>query len=148
MEEWVSLSFISGNGTTTEPREYSYTDNNLNPGIYKYQLVQIDYDGTRKEEKVLEVEVNSPPTEYALFQNYPNPFNPSTVIKYDIPENGNVELSVYDILGKKITTLVSEYKSAGSYSAVFDASGLTSGIYFYTLKTPGYTSTRKMLLVR
>jgi photosystem II stability/assembly factor-like uncharacterized protein len=147
-DEWISLSFIPGSGTTTEPKEYTYTDNNLNPGIYKYKLIQIDYDGTRKEEKEIEVEVSNLPTEYALFQNYPNPFNPTTTIKYSVKEAGIVSLKVYDILGKEITTLVNETKSPGEYSVQYDGAKLSSGVYFYTMRAGGYVDTRKFMLMK
>jgi endo-1,4-beta-xylanase len=73
------------------------------------------------------------PAEYTLSQNYPNPFNPKTVISYQLPYNSKVILKVYNILGKEVTTLVNEEKSAGEYRVIFDASGLSSGVYFYTL---------------
>jgi len=88
------------------------------------------------------------PTVYQLFNNYPNPFNPSTKIKFDIPENTFVNLSVYDILGKEVTNLVNKKLNAGSYESVWDASSLNSGVYFYRLKTESYTSTKRMVLVK
>jgi photosystem II stability/assembly factor-like uncharacterized protein len=146
--EWESITFIPGNGTTTEPREYTYSDNNLSPGSYKYKLIQIDYDGTRNEENEIEVEINSLPFEYALYQNYPNPFNPTTTIKYSVKEAGVVSLKVYDILGKEIATLVNEIKTPGEYTTTFDASLLSSGIYFYTMQAGGFSATNKLLLVK
>lgn len=88
------------------------------------------------------------PKEYSLYQNYPNPFNPSTTIKFDLPKDGNIELIVYDILGRKITQLVNEYRSAGSYEHRFDASNLASGIYLYQLKSGEFVSTKKMLMIK
>lgn len=73
------------------------------------------------------------PSGYSVSQNFPNPFNPSTSIKFDIPESGNVKLSVMDVLGREVSVIANEYKTAGSYTATFDASKLSSGIYFYTL---------------
>jgi len=86
--------------------------------------------------------------EYALQQNYPNPFNPGTKIKYQLPESGFVTLVVYDILGTEVAALVNENKLPGTYEAMFDASGLPSGVYLYTLRVNNFTSTRKMLLVK
>jgi photosystem II stability/assembly factor-like uncharacterized protein len=146
--EWESITFIPGNGTTTEPKEYTYADNNLSPGSYKYKLIQIDYDSTRKEEKEIEVEINIIPFEYALYQNYPNPFNPTTTIKYSVKEAGIVSLKVYDILGKEIATLVNEIKTPGEYTTTFDASLLSSGIYFYTMQAVGFSATNKFLLLK
>jgi photosystem II stability/assembly factor-like uncharacterized protein len=98
------------------------------------------------------------PGEYRLFQNYPNPFNPKTKIKIDIPNNlsfpkssaGNplVKLSVYDILGKEITTLVNEAMKPGSYEVTFDATDLPGGIYFYKLTAGDFSETKKMLLIK
>ncbi|MEI6556649.1 MAG: SdrD B-like domain-containing protein [Paludibacter sp.] len=85
---------------------------------------------------------------YDLIQNQPNPFNSTTIIKYYVPETGLVKLSVYDIFGKEINVLVSEVKESGSYERIFEAKGLMSGIYFYTISTNGFTQSRKMLLIK
>ena len=93
------------------------------------------------------------PKKHNLAQNYPNPFNPTTTIKYaigaaDKTTSINVQLTVYDILGRKITTLVNEEKSAGTYEVIFDASNLSSGIYFYTLNVNSFIQTKKMILLQ
>ena len=103
------------------------------------------------------------PTKFILEQNYPNPFNPSTTIKYEIPgqarnDNSTVTLSgveesyvtliIYDILGREVATLVNKKQSPGNYSVVFDASGLTSGLYFYKLSSGGFISIKKMILIK
>lgn len=88
------------------------------------------------------------PDEYSLSQNYPNPFNPVTNIKFSIPKNGNVKLTVFDITGKVIAELVKENLNAGEYKIDFDASGLSSGVYFYKLHAEGFSETRKMILVK
>ncbi|MBK6773612.1 MAG: T9SS type A sorting domain-containing protein [Ignavibacteria bacterium] len=89
------------------------------------------------------------PSEYTLEQNYPNPFNPTTTINFSIPKSSIVSLKVYDALGKEVATLVNEFKNAGNYSADFTAtSNLTSGIYFYTLTSENFTSTKKLMLVK
>ena len=89
------------------------------------------------------------PVEFYLRQNYPNPFNPGTVISYFLPKNGAVVLRVFDITGAEVTTLVNEIQSAGEQQVTFDASGLTSGVYFYRLDVNGVTSeTRKMMLLK
>jgi len=85
---------------------------------------------------------------YKLSQNYPNPFNPVTTIKYQMPELNFVTIKVYDVLGKEVATFVNEEKPIGSYEVEFDGSALTSGIYFYQLKTDTYIETRKMVLLK
>ncbi len=85
---------------------------------------------------------------YYLSNNYPNPFNPSTKIKFEIPDQGFVSLKVYDVLGNEITTLVDEEKPAGEYEVEFDGKGLSSGMYFYTLKAGNYIETKKMILIK
>jgi hypothetical protein len=98
---------------------------------------------------------NITPSEFMLSQNYPNPFNPNTTIKYTIPnvslsgvEGSKVQLKVYDVLGNEIATLVNEYKPAGTYEVEFDASNLSSGIYFYKLQAGNFVETKKMILLK
>ncbi|MCB0729365.1 MAG: T9SS type A sorting domain-containing protein, partial [Ignavibacteriae bacterium] len=94
--------------------------------------------------------------DFELFQNYPNPFNPTTIIKYSIPNTvsnnistaSNVKLKVFDVLGREIKTIVNQSQKPGTYEVQFDASELSSGIYFYTLKTGSFYSTKKMLLIK
>lgn len=88
------------------------------------------------------------PTGFKLKQNYPNPFNPSTIIEFRILESGFVTLSVYDVLGDEIMTLVNEEKSAGLFEVEFDGTELPTGIYFYQLKTRRFVDTKKMLLLK
>ncbi|MEP0859902.1 MAG: CotH kinase family protein [Ignavibacterium sp.] len=91
---------------------------------------------------------NYQPSEYYLFQNYPNPFNPITKISWQSPVSSWQTLKVYDMLGNEISTLVSEYKPAGIHEVEFDASSLSSGIYFYKLQTGNFSSVKKMILLR
>ncbi len=88
------------------------------------------------------------PHEFDLHQNYPNPFNPSTVIEFALPVKSKVELSVYNILGEKIVTLVNEEKDAGNYHVPFNANNLSSGIYFYKLQANEFIQTKKMILLK
>ena len=88
------------------------------------------------------------PNYYSLNQNYPNPFNPATMISYSIPKADNVKLVVYDIVGRVAVVLVNEFKPAGNYNVTFDASGLSSGVYFYRLLSGTFTETKKMALLR
>jgi hypothetical protein len=88
------------------------------------------------------------PSEYLLLQNYPNPFNPSTRITYNIPQTEFVTLTVYDILGRKVGTLVNEIKEKGEYTVNFNAENLSSGTYIYRLKTGNFSSAKKLIIAR
>jgi len=88
------------------------------------------------------------PTQYSLSQNYPNPFNPSTIIKFDLPVNGYVTLTVYNILGQPVVKLVDGIQAAGYKSVEFNAAALPSGVYFYRINAGAYTATKKLLLMK
>jgi photosystem II stability/assembly factor-like uncharacterized protein len=88
------------------------------------------------------------PHEFVLHQNYPNPFNPSTAIKYELPKSTVVRLTVYDMLGREVSVLVNERRDAGVHEVKFDASGLSSGAYFYRIQAGDFVQTRRLLLVR
>ena len=145
--EWKNIGFIKGQGISTEEHNYLFIDENVSAGQYEYRLKQIDYDGSYEYSDIVNVNISGP-AEYSLQQNYPNPFNPTTTIKYSIPENGNVKLNVYNSIGEEVGKLVNGYKEAGSYKINFDASKLSSGIYFYKLNVNNYNSVKKMLLLK
>ena len=88
------------------------------------------------------------PNIYALSQNYPNPFNPTTTINYQLQKAGTVSLKVYDMLGREVATLVNGNKGPGYYSAIFDASRLSSGTYIYRLNTDSFTEVKKLVLLK
>jgi hypothetical protein len=90
------------------------------------------------------------PTEFKLEQNYPNPFNPETTISYKVQAASRVSLKVYDLLGREVATLVDEYKQPGSYNCKWKMENgeLTSGIYFYSLKSGSYSQTKKLILMK
>jgi hypothetical protein len=88
------------------------------------------------------------PKEYSLYQNYPNPFNPTTTIKFDLPNDGLVQLEIFDILGRRITTLINEQRTAGIYQQTFDASSLASGVYVYKLQAGDFICSKKMILLK
>lgn len=117
-------------------------------GLVVADAIRLIYNGP-----ITSIENKSIPSEFTLFQNYPNPFNPTTVIKYQIPAQDrndimSVNLKVYDILGKEVETLVNENQSAGEYKVNFNASGLASGTYIYTLRIGNNLLSKKMQLIK
>ncbi len=150
---WTEVVFIPGHGTSTERHSYSYTDQKPGTGNILYRLKQVDLDGTFRIYGPLEVNAAGI-SEYSIAQNYPNPFNPATKIKYQIAGSGSdhngvpVRITVFDVLGNEITTLVNENKTAGSYEVDFNASGISSGVYYYTMKAGDFIQSRKMIILK
>ena len=138
---------MGGYGTTTDPKSYSFTDQNLSSGNYEYRLKQIDFDGSYEYSNVVEVEVNVP-LQFELSQNYPNPFNPTTQIKYTIPEDGYVSLKVYNALGQEVVKLINGIQKAGSHEITFNASNMSSGVYYYIIESGKNVSVRKMIIMK
>jgi hypothetical protein len=145
---WKNLGFVEGSGTSTEIKDYTFTDEDVVSANYQYRLQQVDYDGTTSYSSIVDVEVSLVPNKFILYQNYPNPFNPSTKISWQSPTSGRQTIKIYDLLGNETVTLVDEYREAGSYEVEFDASDLPSGIYFYQLKTGTFVETKKMILLK
>jgi len=145
---WTKIGSVSGNGTSSGGHSYSYVDRNLASGIYSYRLKQTDFNGNFEYFNLSSEVIIGIPAKYELSQNYPNPFNPSTKLEFGIPELGFVSLKVYNTSGKEVATLVNETKTAGYYSVNFNASGLSSGVYFYSLTSGNFSATKKLMLVR
>lgn len=150
-EIWSKIGNVAGNGTTHEPRSYSFSER-INSGKYNYRLKQIDYNGNFEYFNLSnEVEVGIP-NEFSISQNYPNPFNPSTKIDYDIPFDSKVNIILYDISGREVGTLLNDVKTAGYYTLQFNASNFASGMYFYRISVQGnnnnFVRTKKMMLVK
>jgi len=148
VEEWEALGFIKGNGNSNSPKEYFYEDTDiLLNGKYSYRLKQIDIDGRYKFSDEIEVNLATPKN-FRLNQNYPNPFNPITTISYQLPQNSFVTMKVCDALGREVFTLVNEEKTAGTYSVTFNASLLSSGVYFCRLQAGEFVQMKKMILMK
>ena len=145
---WKVIGVKEGMGTTTETHYYNFIDDisGLTQGKNYYRLKQVDYNGNYKYSAV--TEIVKLPADYSLSQNYPNPFNPVTSINFAISNREFVTLKVYDVLGNEIATLVNEQKPAGEYDIDFNASSLSSGIYYYQLKAGDYIETKKMILIK
>jgi hypothetical protein len=148
----IENSFIPGSGTSADQHYYSFVDSS--GAAYSYRLMQIDRSGVvHYSEAILPmastgVEPPAAPADFALYQNYPNPFNPTTGLRYQVAGVSEVELVVYDLLGKEVAVLVNERKSPGTYETRFDGSGLSSGVYIYRLVAGKYVETRRMVLVK
>ena len=121
-------------------------------GLWSPMVYSTDWTATNPDSCMISAvsqhQVQEVPTKYYLSQNYPNPFNPTTSIKYSVIKPGLVSLKVYDILGRQVAELVNQYKSAGTYVVDFDASALTSGMYFYKLEAGDYKEVKRMILVK
>ena len=104
VEVWEKIGFVKANGTSNNENKYSFVDKTASGTAPKYRLKQIDNDGKFEYSKVVEVNLERP-VDYSLSQNFPNPFNPSTEISYSIPKSNNVELKVYNSIGKEVATL-------------------------------------------
>ena len=151
--DFVKTGFVKGNGTSTEKRSYSYNDPITENGKYYFRLRQVDYDGKSQYSNTIEIEYRNTPENFALSQNYPNPFNPVTTIQFAIPsktnvQTSNVKLVVYDIMGREVALLLNEMKEPGNYEVKFDAAGLTSGVYYYSLTAGSFSETKMMLLLK
>lgn len=147
----VPSSFRPGHGTSLVPHWYTFEDTTVGPGLWLYRLKQVDLDGTVSLSESLAVgpvpsRLTSGSFQLGLLQNYPNPFNPSTTIKFELPKASDVRLSVFDMLGRDVSVLVNERRDAGVYEVKFDASALSSGVYFYRLLAGEFVQSKKLLL--
>jgi hypothetical protein len=136
---WRSIGFINGSGTTSQLKSYSFADRNIGSGKYIYRLKQIDYDGSFAYSNEVEVNIDAPVT-YILEQNFPNPFNPVTIIRFSIPEETNVKLSIYNLLAEEIAVLINEPMTSGFHQVEWrgtdnDNKILPTGAYFYKLES-------------
>jgi 1,4-alpha-glucan branching enzyme len=137
--EWHD--FFAKTTITVENGEHTF---DMEPGEYRIFTTKQFNINTSSEPEL----TDGQPGQFRLYQNYPNPFNPTTNITYDIAQNGKVTLEVFDVVGRKVAELVNETKTAGNYTVRFDASTLSSGIYFARLTSAGTVQTQKMLLLK
>ena len=150
--DYMEIGFVPGFGTTTEPKSYSFNDQNLRSGVYTYRLKQIDFDGSFTYSNEVEVEVIAP-KEFSLDQNYPNPFNPSTKITFSLATDSKVTLKVFDVIGQEVASLINQNLTAGVHNVDFNAAGINSGVYFYRIEASGvngakFVDVKKMILVK
>jgi plastocyanin len=157
---WTNLG-IRTHTTTSNTRIWSsgplapsatYQRQFLTPGVYPYQCSIHVAFGMRDTIRVASTGVNDPlssmPKDYGLAQNYPNPFNAQTTIQYDLPSGAEVSISVFDILGRKIETLVNEHQDAGNHQVVWNAADSPSGFYFYRIQAGEFIQTKRATLLK
>jgi hypothetical protein len=152
-QEWAKIGYVPGFGTTTEPRAYSYMDNDVDAGTYFYRLKQLDFSGAFEYSDEIEVVVDFTPQSFELHQNYPNPFNPSTTIQFQVPEASDVSIVIYDMLGQEVRILFSENIQAGAYSVDWNGVNnagqkMSSGSYIYRMTAGDYVDTKEMILLK
>lgn len=147
---WSGSIMISDSANTSTGLQNPYVVE-LNSGIAAFSFVgpsgnNVYFD---REDWITEVTPeNSTPESYSLQQNYPNPFNPNTKINFSIPEQTNVKLKIFNAIGQEVATIVNTELTAGNHTVDFNAASLSSGVYFYRIETPNFTSTKKMILMK
>lgn len=161
----INAELLPGAGTTTETQSYSYADTSAQSGeTYFYQLISVHNDSSSYAHPPIEISVGpftsvDPrvdrgwPESFALAQNYPNPFNPSTTIRFYLPVRSQVDLSIYNMAGQLVRTLVAGPKNAGTYSIFWDATDaqgrqVASGSYLYVLKAAEFVSQKRLLFLK
>ena len=145
---WIKLGFVKGSGTSSVENNYTYKDTRVNSGKYQYRLKQIDLDGTTEYSNQVEVQVGILKTR---LRSHPNPFNPVTEVRYYLPEKTEVEITLFDIMGRRVGEVIKQSEQEeGEYEIKLNSSDykLTSGIYFLTLKTNKDRITEKIVLLR
>lgn len=149
----INSTLIPGKGSYSNESVYNYVDKNVAGGhTYQYKLESVSISGIRVEEKIVEAVVPVP-NEYVVFKNYPNPFNPATKIKFQLPEAQNVKLTIYDMRGSKIKTLVNNNYPAGEHVVSWDATDnngnrVASGLYVYRFEAGRFSKINKMILLK
>ncbi len=151
---FTEVGSVPGKGNTDTTARYSFYDNIGSLTAAKYRIRQITNDGGQETTPVINFSLTGvrdarfSPYVFELQQNYPNPFNPVTTIRFEIPAAANTALTVYDILGRKITSIVDQPLSAGLHTYQWDSSSVASGVYFYRLTSGSFVSTKKMLVAK
>lgn len=152
---WQVVGNVKAQGTSTSPKDYTFTDARVSAGKFMYRLKMIDNDGTFKYSAAIEAEI-ALPKEFGISQNYPNPFNPTTKIEYQLPVDAKVTLELFSMSGEKIADLVNQDLAAGYYNVDLNSASyrLPSAVYIYRIQAKGkaaaesFVSTKKMVLIK
>lgn len=145
---WNEIGFVNGSGTVSEPRNYSFTDRNLQSGNYSYRLKQVDVNGNFEYFNLSNEVIIGLPQKFVLNQNYPNPFNPVTKVSFEIPFGASVRLAIYDVSGKEVDVIANENLEAGYHEYEWNAESYSSGIYFCKIFYRQISDVKKMMLVK
>lgn len=150
--EWLNLWYIVNDFITpTDQVRFRFDVSDLNQGsiveaaIDAFEIVGWECDPTGIADEIDGIDL---PVDFALIGSYPNPFNASVTIEYALPEQSNVEIDIFDLLGRKIDTIVDETRQAGYHQAIWNANENSTGVYFYSIKAGNFTDTKKMLLLK
>jgi len=160
--DWMEIaSFVTGTelqgqGSVSHQTIYTYTDNTvIDNEVYDYRIADVDYDGNKEYHslQLMGISPASIPITYVLRQNYPNPFNPITTLSYDLPEDALVKITIYDMMGRQINTLVSSQQTAGYRSVQWNATNdagqpVSAGLYLYTIQAGDFRQVKKMVLLK
>jgi hypothetical protein len=150
----ITAALIPSHGTSSSRNEYSYTDRNAHGRTYWYRIEEVSLDGESLFIGPISVEAAEPlPEQFSVSRNYPNPFNPETTLHYELPEDADVSVRVFDLMGREVKTLVDGRMTAGRYDARWDGTNplgnaVSSGIYFVRVQAGDYSGVRKVTLMR
>ena len=151
-DSWIKVGFVPGAGNSNSPKHYSFTDQATGGTSFSYRLKQIDISGHYKNYDAITVELDQL-AKAELMQNSPNPFNPSTTIKFYIPNNSDVSIKIYDMLGREVALLLNKETSAGYHIVYWNGRNnygetVASGVYLYRLTAGSFSETKKMSFLK
>jgi len=141
------IGFVEGNGSTSNRIQYSFLDGNLLTGRVFYRLKQIDFNGSFEYSNEIMVEIPEL-NDFQLFQNYPNPFNPATTIKYSVSKQSKIKIALYDVIGNELKILFDGIQQAGIHQIDLNASNLSSGVYFISMRALDFNKSIKISLLK
>jgi len=143
--DWMDVAVVP----STIAGEYSVIDPNVPKGVYQYQIIGVDREGNELMSQIVVLSVGEVPRELALVQNYPNPFNSSTAIDFALPENGQVILTIHNLVGQEVARIIDGRElPAGSHSVSFVNTNLEPGTYLYRLSWNGHQLSKRMTIIR
>jgi len=146
--EYIELARVEGKGNTNNGSYYQLIDNDVVADQqFSYRLYDVSYGGQKTYQQSI-LAMHHAPMQFRLHQNYPNPFNPSTMIEYSIPKSSKIEISIHNLTGQKLKTLVNKSHTPGDYRVTWDGSGYAAGVYIYQINADNFVQSKKMLLIK